>query len=100
MVRRVQQDRRGLCTREPQTPGAGLLKLETMVVFGGASYASLQASNHGQTTGLGPTWWGVLASLSGPKPGPVGVTGPTGTSGATGVQGFDGSNWCARTARK
>jgi len=62
--------------------------LGDVVVYGGASYASLQTSNHGQTPGLSPSYWGVLTSV-GPA-GPSGATGPAGPVGATGLQGLVG----------
>jgi len=62
--------------------------LGDVVVFGGASYASLVASNHGQTPGLSPTYWGVLTTVG--SAGPSGATGPTGPTGGVGSQGIQG----------
>ena len=59
--------------------------LGDVVVFQGASYASLIISNHGNTPGLVPGTWGVLTSQ-----GPAGVAGPQGLVGATGAQGVPG----------
>ena len=53
-----------------------------VVLWGGASYASLVDFNHGNTPGLVPGTWGVLTSQ-----GPAGWTGATGAAGPTGVAG-------------
>jgi hypothetical protein len=56
--------------------------------FGGSTYVSLVAANHGNTPGLSPTYWAVLAAQ-----GPAGATGSqgvAGTPGATGAQGPQG----------
>lgn len=55
------------------------------VSYGGSSYVSLVASNHGQTPGLSPGYWSVLASQ-----GVAGSTGPSGATGLTGSQGVAG----------
>ncbi len=57
-----------------------------VVVFGGASYVSLTASNHGQTPGLSPAYWGTLTAQ-----GPQGVPGATGAQGPQGLAGPPGS---------
>ncbi|WP_160115257.1 DNRLRE domain-containing protein [Bryocella elongata] len=59
-----------------------------VVVWQGASYASLTASNHGQTPGVNPAAWGLLAAQGGA--GPAGATGPQGSVGSTGLQGLLG----------
>ncbi len=57
------------------------------VVFSqGASYASLIASNHGNTPDQSPGQWGVLTAQ-----GPAGPTGAQGPQGSAGVQGPPGS---------
>ncbi len=55
------------------------------VSYGGSSYVSLVASNHGQTPSLSPGYWSVLAAQ-----GVAGPAGPSGTTGATGAQGTAG----------
>ena len=60
--------------------------LGDVVLFAGASYASLQAANHGNTPGLSPSYWGLLTAQ-----GPIGLTGAGGATGVTGVQGLPGS---------
>ena len=66
-----------------------------VIVWNGASYASLTASNHGNTPGAAPASWGVLApaGAAGPQ-GPVGATGtagPQGIAGPAGPQGPQGT---------
>jgi hypothetical protein len=65
-----------------------------VVVFQGSSYTSLSAANHGNTPGLSPAEWGVVAvGATGPIGpqgiqgfgGPLGLTGPAGAAGPTGV---------------
>jgi hypothetical protein len=56
--------------------------LGDVVVWSGSSYASLVASNHGQTPGLNPGSWGILTAQ-----GPVGATGAAGPMGGTGATG-------------
>ena len=56
-----------------------------VVLWNGASYASLVAGNHGNTPGVVPGTWGVLTAQ-----GPVGVTGATGAAGGTGATGLLG----------
>ncbi len=56
-----------------------------VVVFGGASYTSLVASNRGQTPGQSPAFWGVLTAQ-----GPQGVQGVAGLIGAQGLAGPPG----------
>jgi hypothetical protein len=59
------------------------------VVYQGSSYISLVASNHGNTPGLNPTYWGLLAAAG------VGTTGTSGQSGAIGPQGPIGATGAA-----
>lgn len=69
-----------------------------VVSYGGSTYVSQVASNHGQTPGLSPGSWMLLASqgatgAAGPA-GPMGATGPqgaTGSAGPTGPQGATGA---------
>jgi hypothetical protein len=56
--------------------------LGDVVVWGGSSYVSLVASNHGQTPGVNPGVWGILTAQ-----GPAGATGGAGPMGATGASG-------------
>jgi collagen type VII alpha len=58
--------------------------LNDVVSFGGSSYISLTAGNHGNTPGLSPQSWAVLAAAG------VGTVGATGATGATGPQGPSG----------
>jgi hypothetical protein len=60
--------------------------LNQVVQFQGSSYISLIAGNAGNTPGVNPTTWGVLA-----EQGPVGLTGSTGAAGPMGVQGLPGN---------
>ena len=79
-----------------------------VVTYQGSSYVSLIVANHGNTPGLSPGQWGVLAlgavgiqgpagpagapgsqGLTGP-PGPTGAAGPTGATGAAGAAGLPG----------
>jgi hypothetical protein len=60
--------------------------LGDVVLWNGASYASLIASNHGTTPSASPGQWGVLTAQ-----GPAGPTGATGVKGAQGQQGLPGS---------
>ena len=55
------------------------------VSFQGASYISMAASNQGNTPGLNPARWNVLAAQ-----GAAGAQGLTGAAGATGSQGASG----------
>jgi collagen type VII alpha len=55
------------------------------VSFSGASYVSLVVGNVGQTPGLSPSSWGVLAVA-----GTVGMNGAAGAPGAVGAQGPQG----------
>jgi hypothetical protein len=77
--------------------------LGDVVVFGGASYTSLIAANHGNTPPLSPSAWGTLTAQGATGPtgsagpvgaqgatGSIGVTGPAGTVGSTGAQGVAG----------
>ncbi len=60
--------------------------LGDVVFWQGASYASLIASNHGNTPDQSPGQWGVLTAQ-----GPAGPTGAQGPQGLPGVQGLTGS---------
>jgi Collagen triple helix repeat (20 copies) len=60
--------------------------LGDVVLFQGASYASLLAGNHGNTPSSSPSEWGVLTAQ-----GPAGPTGAQGLQGLPGVQGPPGS---------
>ena len=80
-----------------------------VVTYNGSSYASLVASNHGQSPNTSPTYWMLLAAQgpSGPAgapgttgptgsqgpQGPAGATGPQGTTGPTGATGAPGMNF-------
>jgi hypothetical protein len=58
--------------------------LNDVVTYQGSSYVSLVVANHGNTPGLSPGDWGVLAL------GAVGIQGPVGPAGAQGLQGLTG----------
>jgi len=60
-------------------------ELNDAVSYQGSSYISLAASNHGNTPGLNPAYWSVLAAQ-----GATGAQGPVGAAGATGAQGLAG----------
>ncbi|HSY68217.1 MAG TPA: DNRLRE domain-containing protein, partial [Edaphobacter sp.] len=60
--------------------------LGDVVLWQGASYASLIASNHGNTPDQSPGQWGVLTAQ-----GPAGPTGAQGPQGLPGAQGLPGS---------
>jgi hypothetical protein len=65
--------------------------LNDAVSYGGASYISLAAGNHGNLPGVSPTAWGLLAAQGAVGvAGPVGATGPAGSTGAQGIQGVAG----------
>jgi hypothetical protein len=65
--------------------------LNDAVSFGGSTYVSLVSSNHGNTPGLSPADWAVLAAQGRTgDPGAVGSTGVTGAAGAQGPQGLQG----------
>ena len=71
--------------------------LGDVVLWQGASYVSLQSSNHGNTPSLSPGLWGVLTAQgpAGPQglagtPGPMGPQGPPGSVGPPGEQGPQG----------
>ncbi len=74
--------------------------LGDVVLFGGSSYSSLQAGNHGNTPDASPSAWGVLTAQGPTGPaGPIGVTGiagpegqagPVGPAGERGLQGPQG----------
>jgi collagen type VII alpha len=56
------------------------------VSFGGSTYVSVVVDNHGNTPGLAPDYWAVLAAQ-----GPVGATGAAGSQGIAGAAGVDGA---------
>jgi hypothetical protein len=60
--------------------------LGDVVLWQGASYASLLNGNHGNTPSASPLQWGVLTAQ-----GPVGATGLQGPEGLPGSQGLPGS---------
>ena len=59
------------------------------VSFGGSTYVSLVAANHGNTPGLSPAYWAVLAAQG--AAGATGLEGPQGIAGAAGVAGAVGA---------
>lgn len=63
--------------------------LGDVVIWQGASYASLLAANVGNTPSSSPAAWGVLTA-QGPA-GPQGIQGVAGPMGAQGLQGATGS---------
>ncbi|WP_433963897.1 hypothetical protein [Tunturiibacter gelidiferens] len=77
--------------------------LNDVVTYQGSSYVSLIVANHGNTPGVSPGQWGVLAlgavGIQGPAgaagaqglPGLTGPAGPTGAAGPTGVAGAAGA---------
>ncbi len=67
---------------------ANSYSLGDVVTYNGSSYASLVASNHGQTPAISPADWMLLAA-QGPA-GPTGATGPQGPTGAAGATGLQG----------
>ena len=60
--------------------------LGDVVLWQGASYASLLDGNHGNTPSDSPAQWGVLTAQ-----GPAGATGAQGPQGVAGPQGLPGS---------
>ncbi len=64
--------------------------LADVVGYLGSSYISLIAGNHGNTPGLSPGQWGVLAQAQVGPQGPAGATGATGATGPQGAQGLQG----------
>jgi hypothetical protein len=66
--------------------------LNDAVSYQGATYISVAASNQGNTPGLSPALWNVLAMAGAAgAQGPVGATGATGPQGASGPQGPPGA---------
>ena len=64
------------------------------VSLGGSTYISLVGANHGNTPGVSPAYWAVLAAQGDAGapgvagvPGAAGAPGPAGPAGATGPQG-------------
>jgi hypothetical protein len=89
----------GLAYQGTYTPGTNYA-LNDVVTFQGSSYVSLIVANHGNTPGLSPGQWGVLAlgavGVQGPAgamgaQGPPGLTGPAGPTGAAGPAGATGA---------
>ena len=62
-----------------------------MVVFQGSSYISLVVGNEGNTPGLSPVQWGLVAQAGVGTTGAAGATGRTGPPGLTGPQGPAGA---------
>ena len=74
----------------------GNYALGDVVVFDGASWVSLVAGNVGQTPGVSPAYWGVLASQGAQGvAGPAGATGPQGPAGLQGAAGPAGAQGVA-----
>ncbi len=82
----------------PQGPAGGLsyqgsynsgnnYAMGAVVSYGGSSYVSLTASNHGNTPPLSTGQWGLLAQA---QAGATGPAGPQGAPGPAGVQGAAG----------
>jgi hypothetical protein len=65
--------------------------LDDVVAYQGSSYVSLIAENQGNTPGLSPQSWGLLAAAGVGVAGTTGATGATGPMGLTGPQGVAGS---------
>ena len=63
--------------------------LNDAVSYGGSTYISLVAGNHGNAPDLSPAFWAVLAA-QGPV-GPAGAAGATGPAGPAGVAGATGA---------
>lgn len=59
--------------------------LNDVVSYQGASYVSIVTVNYGNTPGLSPTYWSVVAAE-----GAAGAQGPAGVAGAPGAQGVAG----------
>jgi collagen type VII alpha len=59
--------------------------VDDAVTFQGATYLSIATPNAGNTPGLSPSFWSLLAAL-----GSTGATGATGTTGAQGQPGVAG----------
>ena len=61
--------------------------------YGGSTYVSLMDGNHGNTPGLSPSQWAVLAAQGATgAQGPVGSAGPAGTAGLPGPVGPQGAS--------
>jgi len=75
----------GLSYQGRYAPGTNY-KVGDVVLWSGTSYASLVASNHGNTPDLSQGQWGVLSAQ-----GPVGGVGAQGSQGGAGPQGLPGS---------
>jgi hypothetical protein len=61
------------------------------VLFNGAAYVSLVASNHGNTPDVSPAQWSLFATGSQGAQGPAGAVGPQGPAGAPGLPGVTGA---------
>lgn len=62
-----------------------------VVLWQGSSYASLVASNHGNTPSGSPQQWGLIAAQGAEGPaGATGAAGPQGPQGLPGTQGLTG----------
>ncbi len=70
--------------------------LNDVVAFGGSSYISVTAGNHGNTPGSSPPYWSLLAAQGGQ--GVAGPQGIQGTAGAAGIQGPPGPAGAAGVA--
>jgi hypothetical protein len=64
--------------------------LNDAVAWQGSSYVSLIASNHGNTPGVNPEDWSLLAAQG--VAGTPGATGASGQAGPTGASGTNGTN--------
>jgi Collagen triple helix repeat (20 copies) len=92
----------GLVYRGGYSSGVGY-GVGDAVTYQGGSYISLAAGNAGNTPGLSPAWWEVLAQsgavgATGPAgdtgaQGPAGPAGPVGAAGAAGATGRAGVVW-------
>ncbi len=60
--------------------------LHDAVSYGGGTWISLGATNHGNTPGASATWWQQIAA-----PGAAGVAGSQGSQGVAGLQGVAGA---------
>jgi hypothetical protein len=60
------------------------------VLYNGAAYVSLVASNQGNTPDASPAHWGLFATGSPGATGPAGPQGPQGLTGAAGLPGATG----------
>jgi hypothetical protein len=88
----------GLVYQGPYSSAANYA-LGDVVIWQGASWASLVDFNAGQTPGSAPAYWGVLTSVGPQGPvgaaGAIGPDGPPGQPGVVGPQGLQGSQGAA-----